>query len=144
MAHADGYMAFLNEKTICLSQYPDIPFLKDDIEYVGKIEEKVNENCLSTVKFYDRPIAKKVAGGGNTEDDKSKDCLNSVRGIYINFLRLNDTIIQPEYTILGYKRMMDYNTVNKHTLIKLGYKVLTINCEHLARLGGGLEMRYIY
>jgi len=139
LSHTDGYMAFLNKKKICISQYPEIAFLKDDNKYLEAIRQETAKHSLETIKIYDRPVAEKVIGGGNAENDKSKDCLSSARGIYINFLRLNDTIILPEYSIPGYKKAIEYNTINKQALTNLGYKVITINCDEIARLGGSLR-----
>jgi agmatine/peptidylarginine deiminase len=139
LAHADGYMNFLNEKRICLAEYPDIDFLKDDNEYLEQLRKLVIGKDLDIITIYDRPVAEKVKGSGKNEFDTSKDCLNSARGIFVNFLILNDTIILPEYTIPNYKRKMFYNGVNKQILKNLGYKVISINCDELASLGGSLH-----
>ena len=99
----------------------------------------VENNELEVITIHDRPVAEKVIGGGKTENDKSIDCLNSARGIYVNFLILNDVIILPEYSIPNYKNTLDYNSVNKKSLEALGYQVLTINCDELAKLGGSIR-----
>lgn len=99
----------------------------------------VVEQSLEITTIYDRPLAEKVIGSGRNEFDKTKECLNSARGIFINFLILNNTIILPEYTIPNYKRKMIYNEVNKHILQNLGYNVISINCDELAKLGGSLH-----
>ena len=139
LSHADGYLNFLTEKRICLSEYPEIGFLKDDIEYINQLKRIIVGKSLDITTIYDRPLAEKVIGSGRNEHDKTKECLNSARGIFINFLILNNTIILPEYTIPNYKRKMIYNEVNKHILQNLGYNVISINCDELAKLGGSLH-----
>lgn len=80
-----------------------------------------------------------LLGGGIHEKDKSNSCLSSARGTFINFLVINDLIILPEYTLPNYKLAMDYNAVNKKNVTDLGFKVITINCDDLAKLGGELH-----
>lgn len=139
LGHTDGYLNFLNKKMICVSSYPDIEFLKDDQLYLEKMREIVKMNGLDEIPFFDRPIAEKVIGGGKTQSDKSSTCLGSARGIYVNYLILNDTIILPEYKIPNYKKTLDYNIINKVSLERLGYKVKTINCDDLGQFGGSLR-----
>jgi hypothetical protein len=86
-----------------------------------------NVHTLEEIRFFDRPIAEKVDGGGLIEGDKSSTCLGSARGIYVNFLVLNNLIILPEYTIPNYKKEYNYNSINKKTLERLGSNVRTIN-----------------
>jgi len=139
LCHTDGYLNFLDKEKICVSSYPDIQFLEDDQVYLKELREIVKDYNLEEIKFFDRPIAEKVNGGGLVEGDKSSTCMGSARGIYVNYLILNDTIILPEYTIPNYKREFDYNSVNKRNLEKLGYKVKTINCDALAKWGGSIR-----
>lgn len=139
LCHTDGYLNFLNKDTICVSSYPDIKFLEDDRLYLKELREIIKTRNLKEIQFFDRPIAEKVNGGGLVEGDKSSTCMGSARGIYINYLILNDTVILPEYTIPSYKREFDYNSVNKNTLEGLGYKVKTINCDELAKWGGSIR-----
>lgn len=139
LGHTDGYMNFLSDNTLCVSKYPNIPFLKDDIEYSNYLNSKLNTLNLNLVTIYDRPVAEKVNGGGQSIQDKSNECLNSARGIYVNFLILNKIIVLPEYNLPNYKKTIDYNSVNKNTLEKMGFKVLTINCDEIAKLGGSLH-----
>jgi len=51
---------------------------------------------------------------------------------------LNDTIIMPVYK---YEKVTDnkYNEMNKKILSDLGFDVITINCDNLAKFGGGLH-----
>ena len=129
----------MDKNKICLSQYPQIDFLKDDIIYLENLMNTLKDNSLDIVSIYDRPVDEKVIGGGNSLNDKSKDCLNSARGIFVNFLILNKTIIMPEYTIPNYKRIGDYNAINRRILTDLGYDVISINCDDLAKQGGSLH-----
>jgi agmatine/peptidylarginine deiminase len=138
LGHIDGYISFLNENTVCLSKYPEIAFLKKDIEIIEKIERALKSEGLEVVPIYDRPIDEKVIGGGQTKDS-SENCLGSARGIFVNHLILNKTIILPEYTIPNYKKKIDYNQVNKKTLKELGFNVVTINCDQLGRMGGSIH-----
>ncbi|MFN8229492.1 MAG: agmatine deiminase family protein [Bacteroidia bacterium] len=139
LGHTDGYLNFLNSETLCVSKYPQIQFLKDDIEYSNKLKEILIPFNFKLIDIYDRPVAEKVVGGGQFYADKSDECLNSARGIFINFLILNKTIILPEYTLPNYKKTMDYNSTNKFTLEKMGYKVKSINCDEISKLGGSLH-----
>jgi len=139
LSHADGYLNFLTESKICLSNYPSMPFLAQDIKYLNTLSDIVSAEHLEIVNFYDRPVAEKVNGGGKFVNDKSSDCLSSARGIFVNFLILNDTIILPEYTLPSFRREIDFNRVNRHTLESLGYKVIGINCDLLAKLGGSIR-----
>ena len=124
---------------MCLSQYPNIDFLKADIEYVMGIKKQLEDRHFEITRIYDRPVSEKVVGSGEYENDKASNCLNSARGIYINFLLLNDTIILPEYTLPNYKKQIDYNMINKQAFTDLGYTVITLNCDELAWLGGSLH-----
>lgn len=139
LSHSDGYLNFLGKKRICLSKYPQIDFLKEDIQYLISLESTLEQNSLEIISIYDRPIAEKVIGGGKTLQDRSNDCLNSARGIYVNFLILNEAVIMPEYSIPDYKKTMDYNLVNKRILNDLGYNTLSINCDSLGKLGGSIH-----
>ena len=51
---------------------------------------------------------------------------------------LNDTIIMPEYK---YKNSKDnkFNKINYEILAKLGFNVIKINCDDLAKFGGVLH-----
>lgn len=139
LSHSDGYLNFLDKKRICLSKYPKIDFLKEDISYLKRLESIIEENSLDIITIFDRPIDEKVIGGGKTLHDKSKDCLSSARGIYVNFLILNNVIIMPEYSIPSYKNTMDYNAINKRILTDLGYDVISINCDSIGKLGGSIH-----
>jgi agmatine/peptidylarginine deiminase len=139
LGHIDGYLSFLDKQRICLSRYPEMDFLKKDIEALKNIEELVKKQGLEIINIFDRPVDEKVIGGGKTEADKSENCLGSARGIFVNHLVLNETIVLPEYTIPNYKKSMDYNRVNKKILEEQGFKVVTLNCDYLSKEGGGIH-----
>jgi agmatine/peptidylarginine deiminase len=139
LAHTDGYMNFLNKETLCISQYPDIDFLKDDRIYANELYKMAKSLDLKIIPIYDRPVAEKAVEGSEPLNSKPGNCLYSARGVFVNFLILNDTIILPEYTIPSYKKEMDYNAVNRQALTNMGYNVIMINCDDLARLGGSLH-----
>lgn len=138
LAHADGYLNFLSKEKICLSKYPKIDFLKGDIDYVETLGKILSKEGLNITPIHDRPVTEKVIES-QCLSNKPEECLYSARGVFVNFLILNDTVILPEYTLPAYKKEMDYNAVNKQTLKNLGYNVIMINCDDLARLGGSLH-----
>ncbi len=127
IAHSDGYLAFLDEKKILLSEYPDeIDFTKDN-EYVSQIKKILTYNNFKPTRIQENPIGK----------NEIKN-IQSAKGIYINFLRLNNTIILPFYK---FEKADDneYNEINKKMLTDLGFDVIIINCDELAKFGGVLH-----
>ena len=127
IAHSDGYLAFLDRETILLSEYPDdIDFAKDN-EYVSQIKKILINNNFKPTRIQENPIGENII----------KD-IQSAKGIYINFLRLNNTIILPFYK---FEKADDneYNEINKKTLTDLGFDVIIINCDELAKFGGVLH-----
>ncbi len=127
IAHADGYLAFIDNKTILLSEYPKYKEFKKDNDYVSRIEKILNENHLKPIRIHENPI------GENSIKD-----IQSAKGIYINFLRLNNILILPIYK---YEQDTDneFNKVNEKKLNDLGYDVITRNCDKLAEFGGVLH-----
>ena len=128
LAHSDGYLAFIAEDTVLLSKYPNISYFNKDNKYVSQIEKILSSNGFDTIiRIIDNP------------DDAEPYCedIESAKGIYVNFLQLNDLIILPEYT-LNSKDKYDYNKINFDKLSKFG-KVETINCDKLAKFGGVLH-----
>lgn len=140
LSHSDGYMSFISKDHICLSEYPkNLDFLKSDLTYLESLKKIISNQNLTFTAIHDRPVDEIVKGSGLIENDKSANCLSSARGVYINFIKLNDTIILPEYTIPNYRKTMDHNIANKRILENLGFKVITLNCDELAKLGGSLH-----
>lgn len=128
IAHSDGYLSFVNEKTILLSEYPSNWF-QNEIDYVNDIKKILkSQGFENTIRIKESPV----------KDDPYCNELSSAKGIYINFLRLNNTIILPIYK---YEKSEDnqYNVINKKILSDLGFDVITINCDKLAKFGGVLH-----
>ena len=85
LGHTDGYMAFLEEDTICISAYPDLPYLKHENEYLFRLREIAREEKLEIIDIRDYPSNERCTVGGES--------IESAKGCYINFLNLNNTII---------------------------------------------------
>lgn len=137
IGHTDGFINFIAEDKVLLSNYPSLPFLKSDIDFLYTIQKKLEEEKLEVIDLYDRPIDEIVPC--ECYRKKKKACLYSARGNYINFLRLNNTIILPEYNLSTAKETKYYNTRNAEILTSLGFEVKTINCDQLAKMGGSLH-----
>lgn len=137
IGHTDAYINFIDEKRALISSYPPFPFLKDDIDFLNHLDEKLKAEGIERITFYDRPIDE---GAHCLCKRKSgKPCFYSARGNYINFLRINNLIILPEYN-LSTKRESDfYNKKNQEVLESLGFEVRRINCDRLAKFGGVLH-----
>lgn len=136
MGHIDGYMAFKDEETVFISEYPDLSHLKQDTKYVNMLKSAAENNGFKVIPMFDRPIDEPVKC--NCKGKKTRSCLYSARGVYVNYIRLNNYIIMPEYTI-PHNSKIEYNWMNKKLLLSYGFDVLTINCDELAKLGGSLH-----
>jgi len=130
LGHADGYIAFLDENTICLSKYPEKLFLKDEIKSLKELENILKELGLEIIHIHDRPVVE-VCKVGNEK-------IEGARGFYNNFIKLNDTVILPEFTLPTLKETNYYNKVNNNELGRR-FEVKTINCYRLGKLGGVLH-----
>jgi agmatine/peptidylarginine deiminase len=137
VGHTDGIINFLSENMVLLSNYPSLPFLKPDIDLLYDVRKKLEEEKLDVVDFYDRPVDEIVPCECYRKTKKA--CIYSARGNYINFLRLNNTIILPEYTLPTPKESRYYNLRNAEILHELGFDVKTINCDQLSKMGGSLH-----
>ncbi len=105
--------------------------------------QKLEEEKLEVIEMYDRPVDEIVPCECYRKTKKA--CFYSARGNYINFLRLNNTIILPEYSLPTLKETKYYNEVNKEILIQQGFEVRTINCDMLSKEGGSLHcLSYTY
>lgn len=135
IGHTDGYMAFKDENSIFISQYPFLKLLNRDIEYVKHLKDIAESNNLEVLPMYDLPFDENADCGCKDECG----CFYSAKGTYINFIRLNNYIILPEYTIPKRKQDKDYNQINEQILIDNGFNVLKINCDDVAKFGGSLH-----
>jgi agmatine/peptidylarginine deiminase len=130
LGHIDGYMSMLDEKNVCISVYPDQPYLKTEQEYLYHLRESAREEGLNIVDITDYPTGERCIVGGES--------IESAKGCYVNFLKLNDTIILPEFR-LSRRGSVVKNRINKEILEEMGYKVNSIDCTKLSELGGVLH-----
>jgi len=133
LGHSDGFVSFLNEKEICLAQYPETKLLKNDIEILSAIERTLQEEGLEVINIYDRPVYQKAKSDDNTKED----FIYGARGNYINFITFNDTIILPNFTLSNPKESEFHNQKNKEILSETGKKINIINTNKIGDLGGG-------
>lgn len=136
MGHIDGYLAFKDENTLFVSEYPELAYLKQDIKYVQMLKSVAEDNGFKVVPMFDRPIDEPIYC--NCKGKKTRSCLHSAKGVYVNYIRFNNYIIMPEYTIPKSSKI-EYNWMNKKLLHSYGFDVLTINCDQLAKFGGSLH-----
>ena len=137
IGHTDGFLNFISNNKVLLANYPSLPFLKEDIQFIYRVRKKLKEEKLEVIELYDRPIDEVVPCECYRKTKKA--CFYSARGNYINFLRLNNTIILPEYTLPTLRETKYYNNINKDSLTQLGFQVKTINCDMLSKEGGSLH-----
>ncbi|HTB99748.1 MAG TPA: agmatine deiminase family protein [Ferruginibacter sp.] len=137
IGHTDGFLNFISNSKVLLSNYPSLSFLKEDIQFIYRVRKKLKEEKLEVIELYDRPIDEIVPCECYRKTKKA--CFYSARGNYINFLRLNNTIILPEYTLPSLRETKYYNNINKDSLTQLGFQVKTINCDMLSKEGGSLH-----
>ncbi|MDB5005700.1 MAG: hypothetical protein JWP45_93 [Mucilaginibacter sp.] len=136
IGHTDGYMAFKDENTLFISEYPKLPYLKKDNEYVAMLKDVAIRNGFKVLPIYDCPADEAVKC--NCKGIKTRSCIFSAKGVFINYIRFNDCIIMPEYT-LPVDSDIEYNWMNKKWLESQGFDVLSINCDQLAKFGGSLH-----
>lgn len=137
IGHIDGYMSFINENNIAISSYPNMPFLKKDNEYLEYLSNYSIGRGLAVTRINDRPIDEAIAC--NCNSFKRKGCYYTAKGNYVNNLRINDTIILPEYTLSTKRETNYYNQSNKEIYQSIGFDVKTVNCDQLAQFGGSLH-----
>jgi len=136
IGHTDGYMAFKNRDTIFISEYPNLPYLKKDIEYVNMLKSVAINNGLKVLPIFDNPVDEPIQCACKSK--KTRSCLYSAGGVYVNYIRFNNYIIMPEYS-LKTKSEVEHNWTNKTWLESLGFDVLCVNCDQLAKFGGSLH-----
>lgn len=137
VGHLDSCIAFLGEHKACISNYPSFPFLKEDIDLLYRIRVTLQEEKIEVVELQDRPVDETVIC--KCYQKTKKPCFSTARGNYLNYLRLNDTIVLPEYTLPTVKETKYYNSINKEILESQGFEILSINCDHLSKKGGSLH-----
>lgn len=130
LGHIDGYMSFLEEDKICISVYPDLPFLRSELKYLDKLREIAKKENLDIIDVKDNPVEERCIVG--------KESIESVKGCYVNFLKLNNTIILPEFDLQSNSKI-DNNNINRNVFENIGYNVKSIDCTALSKLGGVLH-----
>ena len=131
LAHSDGYLAFLNERTVLVSEYLETVSAKDRV-YVDRLTEMLSSTGFQIERIKENPIPV------SRSPDPAKTSIPSARGIYVNYLQLNETFIVPEYSFDYPCEGVDYNEANRSFLSRFG-QVKTINSDALAHLGGVLH-----
>jgi predicted house-cleaning noncanonical NTP pyrophosphatase (MazG superfamily) len=58
IGHTDGFINFIAEDKVLLSNYPSLLFLKSDIDFLYRIRKKLEEEKLEVIDLYDRPLMK--------------------------------------------------------------------------------------
>ena len=137
IGHTDGFLNFISNDKVLLTNYPSLPFLKEDVQFIYDVRKRLEQEKLEVIEFYDRPIDEIVQCECYLKTKKA--CYYTARGNYINFLRLNNTIILPEYSLPTLRETKYYNNINKEILTQLGFEVKTINCDLLSKQGGSLH-----
>jgi agmatine/peptidylarginine deiminase len=136
IGHTDGYMAFKDKDTLFISEYPKLSYLKKDIEYVSMLKSTAIKNGFKVLPIFDQPVDDPIQCG--CKNKKTRSCLFSASGVYVNYIRFNNSIIMPEYTLPA-DSPVEYNWINKKWLESLGFNVLSINCDQLVKFGGSLH-----
>jgi len=125
IGHSDGYMAFKNEDTLFISDYQKQPFLKKDIAYVNKLKNIAVKNNFKVLPLFDNPVDEPINCA--CKNKKTRSCLYSARGLYVNYIRFNDYVIMPEYSLPA-NNTVEYNWINEKWLTSQGLNVIGINC----------------
>lgn len=143
IGHIDGYASFLSNNQLGISQYPNMSFLKDDNIYLNEITAKAIDLGLETFRVYDRPVDQNIKC--ECQKNKRSGCFSVSKGIYVNNIIINDTVILPQYTLPTRKETDFYNQVNREIYEQHGFKVETVNCDALSKFGGSLHcLSYTY
>ncbi len=134
--HTDGFLSFIDDKDILISDYHNLSFLKQDKLYLEDVQKSLRDVNLNYIKMAERPVNEVV----KCNCDKHKaGCFYTAKGNYINFLRLNNTIILPEYKLHNKIEHKFYNTINVKMIERMGFEVKTINCDQSSKFGGSLH-----
>lgn len=87
VGHVDGILRFIDDKTICLPLY-NSDFTLDN-RYISKIRDKIYKELGLDYKIIYIP--------SYLSDELNNDNLFSSKGIYINYLRIENNIIFPSF-----------------------------------------------
>jgi len=130
LAHTDGYMAFIDEKTILLSEYPEVWYKKHpgDKDYLERLYEILAFKQLDIKRIREYPE--------ETPKKSKNECkMESARGIYVNFIRLNETFLVPSYPGYVHENLEKEN----YEILERYGKVIPVDCNALAKMGGILH-----
>jgi agmatine/peptidylarginine deiminase len=131
LAHLDGYLAFIDEQTAVVGNYPD-SWYEYEKKYVEKLSRLLAEQGIEVVHISENPEDKFYFGTNQAGG------IPSAKGIFVNFLQINGLYIVPEYSLETDDEGMDYNLQARKTLETFG-KVISINCDELGRYSGVLH-----
>lgn len=131
LGHMDGYLNFIDENTVTLSQYPQSPFFKESRRYRESISAIVRQEELTIIDIWDCPNDNKLKVGN--------DFLESAEGIQNNFLQINKTLILPSFNSPYHPLCSNYQVENINSLQPYFSKIVTIQSNQLAKLGGVLH-----
>jgi agmatine/peptidylarginine deiminase len=131
LGHADGYISFLSKSEVALAYNPMGNTSGREAELYQELEHIMRVNNFSVVKISDHPSRDKSRSG--------KDFIYSASGCYVNFLRLNDTLIFPQYTLKKRKGKLDFNALNNQKIAPFTKNLKLINCDGVTRQGGVLR-----
>jgi agmatine/peptidylarginine deiminase len=131
LAHTDGYMNFLKDSTITLSNYPSIPFLNEARKYRDELRKIIESSDMDVVEVWDRPFSEVIK--------VDKEFLESSRGIFNNFIQLNGQLIIPKFSNNPKHLLSKLHNRNVENLKPYFSRVESINCDHLSKLGGVLH-----
>jgi agmatine/peptidylarginine deiminase len=79
VGHMDGFLHFIGNNRVLLSNYPSLPFLKEDIYFLFKLRKRLEEERLEIIDLYDRPVDEIVKC--ECYNLTKKPCFYSARGI---------------------------------------------------------------
>lgn len=143
IGHIDGFASFVSENKFGVSLYPNMPFLREDNRYLDEILITAHNLGLDTFRIEDRPIDQSIKC--QCKKKKRSGCYSVSKGIYVNNIIINDTVILPKYTLPTKRETEYYNKANTALYTKLGFKVETVNCDNLSQFGGSLHcLSYVY
>lgn len=123
VGHTDCILRFLDDKTILLPIYD--PEFKIDNRYVMNIKRILSEKLGFDYNFVFLP--------SYLDDSINEDNIFSAKGVFLNFFRLEDHIIFPEFQDLGYYKNKIIEIINKESP---NTKIHFSPCDNISFFGG--------
>lgn len=118
IGHADAMVRFLDENTLLVADYSD-----ESPTYQKKMKKVLDATKLKIELF---PYAH--------VNEKNKDGDDTAKGIYINYARIGDKVLFPQFDIADDKEALD-----RAKELFSGCDVIPINCNEIAEEGGVLN-----